>query len=82
MLVLEFQDQMDAGDFVHHAEFDGFRRTEKILRFGGVARPDTVFFEVLARLFLLKQNLHRYGNVSSIMNTQPGLFGSTTTNCA
>ena len=59
VLFVEFQHELDSRNLVHHAEFDGFRRAEKIHRFGRVSSPSADIFEVFARLFLLKQNPHR-----------------------
>ena len=82
MLFLKLQDQLDVRNPFRDTVFDCLGGTEKIRCLGGISRPNTVFFEVLARIFALKQNLHRCGNdFSHSLELQSILMHANTTNC-
>jgi len=57
-LFLEFQDELDAVDFVGDTKVNGLGGTDKIHRPGWLTRPVANTFHVQTRLFLLKQNPH------------------------
>ena len=59
LMFLELQDELDALEFVAHAEVDGCSGTEKVHRFRRGTGPGFDILEVKASFFLLQKYSHR-----------------------
>ena len=57
-MFFEFEHELDAFEFVAHAEINGRGRTQKIHRLGSVACPGFDVLEVKASFFLLQKYSH------------------------
>jgi hypothetical protein len=77
MMLLKLQHELNVGNLVGGTEGQGFRGTKKIGRLRGVGNPSTESFKVKACILLLKQNPHRFGNVSSTGTSFMARFAAT-----